>query len=284
MFCWMNGEMVKAADLRISPFDHGFLYGAGFFETFRTYGGQLFLFEKHMERLHHALTEYRIAMPYVQEEIEAAVHELNGLAGGEDGYFRLNVSAGVHDIGLAPSSYPSPNVILFRKDLQPAVRGTEKKAIWLETPRNRPESAIRHKSHNFLNNVRGRLELPSLREVEGLFVTEEGFVAEGVTSNLFWLREGELFTPAIETGILPGTTRAYLLSLAQEAGIPTHEGFYTKEDVENAEELFVTNAVQELVPLSSLEDKSFPGAAGIHYKKMHDLYIRAIAELKEGID
>ena len=52
-----------------------------------------------------------------------------------DGYFRFNVSAGVHDIGLAPSSYASPNVILFRKELAPAVRGTEKKAVWLETHR-----------------------------------------------------------------------------------------------------------------------------------------------------
>ena len=73
----------------------------------------------------------------------------------------------MHDIGLAPSLYAVPNVILFRKDLAPSIRGTEKKAVWLETPRNRPESAVRHKSHNFLNNVRGRLELPSLRRWKG---------------------------------------------------------------------------------------------------------------------
>ncbi len=284
MFCWMNGEIVRTEDLRISPFDHGFLYGAGFFETFRTYGGQVLLFEKHMERLQRALTEYRIAMPYGMGDIKGAVNELNELAGGADGYFRLNVSAGVHDIGLAPSTYPAPNVILFRKDLQPAVRGTEKKAVWLDTPRNRPESAIRHKSHNFLNNVRGRLELPSLKEVEGLFVTEEGSVAEGVTSNLFWVKGGKLFTPAVETGILPGTTRAYVISLAEKAGIPVKEGHYTKEDVENAEELFVTNAIQEIVPLSSLEGQPFPGAAGMYYKKMHDLYEQAITKLKEGKD
>ena len=146
------------------------------------------------------------------------MRKLNDSAGGEDGYFRLNVSAGVHDIGLAPSSYQSPNVILFRKDL-PAIRsGTEKSGVWLETPRNRPESAVRHKSHNFLNNVRGRLELPSLRDHEGLFVTEEGFVAEGVTSNVFWMKGGELFTPAIETGIFPGTTRAFVMELAELAG------------------------------------------------------------------
>lgn len=282
MSCWMNGQYVKSEEIRISPFDHGFLYGVGFFETFRTYNGNVFLFEEHMNRLRQALSEYRIKMPYEDAEILAAVHELSDAEGGEDGYFRLNVSAGVHDIGLAPSSYLAPNVILFRKELAATVRGTEKVGVWLETARNNPESAIRHKSHNFLNNVRGRLELPSLKEVEGLFVTAEGFVAEGVTSNVFWMKDDNLFTPAIGTGILPGTTRAVVIEIAQSTGFVVNEGFYCKEDVEDADELFVTNAVQELVPLSSIEGMMLPGARGLYYTKLHGLYVERIEKMKEG--
>ncbi len=282
MWCWMNGEFLRAEELKISPFDHGFLYGAGFFETFRTYGGNVFLYDKHMDRLHTALTEYRIAMPYDENEILAAVRKLDDLNDGRDGYFRLNVSAGVHDIGLAPSSYASPNVILFRKELAATGRGTEKKGVWLGTPRNKPESVVRHKSHNFLNNVLGRLELPSLKEMEGLFLTEEGFVAEGVTSNIFWMKGGVLFTPDIKTGILPGTTRAFIIECAKSAGISVNEGFYGKEHVEHADELFVTNAVQELVPLSMIEETLLPGATGAYYKKLHELYIQAIEDMKEG--
>jgi len=278
----MNGEFMQAKELKISPFDHGFLYGAGFFETFRTYDGNVLLFDEHMERLHAALTEYRIAMPYTNAEILAVVQELDEKSGNADGYFRLNVSAGVHDIGLAPSSYAKPNVILFRKELAPAVPGMEKQAVWLETPRNLPESAVRHKSHNFLNNVRGRLELPSLKDMEGLFVTNEGFVAEGVTSNVFWMKDGELFTPAIETGILPGTTRAFIMELARSAGIVVHEGCYGKEHVECANEVFVTNAVQELVPLVAIGDSLLPGALGVNYQRLHELYRRAIEVMKEG--
>ena len=62
MQCWMNGEYVAASDLRISPFDHGFLYGLGFFETFRTYEGKTLFFEKHMERLLAALEPYPYAL------------------------------------------------------------------------------------------------------------------------------------------------------------------------------------------------------------------------------
>ena len=79
MWCWMNGEFLRAEELKISPFDHGFLYGAGFFETFRTYGGNVFLYDKHMDRLHTALTEYRITMPYDETEILAAVRKLDQL-------------------------------------------------------------------------------------------------------------------------------------------------------------------------------------------------------------
>ncbi|MFC5602196.1 aminodeoxychorismate lyase [Sporosarcina koreensis] len=282
MLCWMDGEFEQAEHLRISPFDHGFLYGAGFFETFRTYEGRVFLFKEHMERLRGALREYRIAMPYSDEKISEAIQGLHERSGGRDGYFRLNVSAGVHDIGLAPSEYGSPNVILFRKELAVSPRGTEKKAVWLETERNLPESRIRHKSHNFLNNVRGRLELPSLKELEGIFLTADGYVAEGVTSNVFWVKDGELYTPSTETGILPGLTRGFLLELAAKAGMDVHIGLFGKSDVERADEVFVSNSVQELVPLSAVGEQPMPGASGVYYEKLHRLYVQAIDGMKEG--
>ncbi|MEZ7173453.1 aminodeoxychorismate lyase [Sporosarcina sp. OR05] len=281
-YCWMNGEYKRAEELLISPFDHGFLYGIGFFETFRTYDGHVFLFEEHMERLARALEEYRISMPYTTEEIRAAVQRLTALSADRDGYFRLNISAGTHEIGLAPSRYDSPNVILFRKELPQVERGTPKKGVWLETLRNLPESSVRHKSHNYMNNVKGRLELPSLKEQEGIFVTAEGYVAEGITSNVFWIKDGMLFTPSIETGILPGITRAFVLVIAEEAGMRVHEGFFPKSVVEQADEVFISNAVQELVPLLQIGDKPLPGASGVYTNKLHERYVQAIADRKEG--
>lgn len=282
MLCWMDGRYMQGDELRISPFDHGFLYGAGFFETFRTYDGEIFLFEQHYARLQTALDEFRIHMPYDAQQLREVVKRLDEAAGNTDGYFRLNVSAGVHDIGLAPSVYEKPTVILFRKELMPSNRGQEKVGRWLTTPRNQPESAIRHKSHNFLNNMRGRLELASLRDEEGIFLTSDGYIAEGITSNVFWVINGELYTPSIETGILPGTTRAFLITLALQLGIAVHEGFYTQQDVLQADEFFVTNAVQELVPVSAIGESEFAGAAGKVYAKLHEQYTKAIADMKEG--
>jgi len=275
MDAWKNGSLYVAKDLTISPYDHGFLYGLGFFETFRTYGGRVFLWDEHWKRLSKALEEYRIFIPYKEQDIIDAIQQLYEANNSEDGYYRLNVSAGGVDIGLQPSSYQEPTVIVFRKPLAVPERGTEKAAVWLNTRRNSPESSVRHKSHHFANNVFARLELDSLVNKEGFFLTEKGFVAEGITSNIFWAKEGKLYTPSLESGILPGITRDWIL---KNAKIEVEIGLYSKEELESADEVFITNAIQELVPIRAIGTNVFEGNQGTVYRELHTLYIASIEE------
>lgn len=274
----MNGQYIKTEDLRISPFDHGFLYGLGFFETFRTYEGKVLFFEEHLQRLLQALEKYRIHMPYTKEELKVVIAQLNTLAGGQDGYFRINVSAGEHDIGLQPKEYPKPNIIVFRKELHNVPRGQEKTAQWLETRRNSPEQDIRVKSHHYGNNVLGRFEMPSLAMQEGFFLTEAGYVAEGVTSNIFWAINNILYTPSLETGILPGITRAWVIDQAQLFGLQVREGLFSKEELEQATECFITNSVQELVPIREIEELQLLGKKGPVYRSLHEAYVKEIEQ------
>lgn len=278
MQCWLNGTYVTAEELRISPFDHGFLYGLGFFETLRTYNGKVLFWEAHMERLQAALTQFRIHMPYTQQDLLAVIEQLNLAAGGQDGYFRLNVSAGEHSIGLQPSEYTQPNVIVFRKELPDTPRGKEKTAQWLEVRRNTPEGTLRVKSHHYGNNVLGRFEMSSLAMQEGFFLTEEGYVAEGVTSNIFWVKDDILYTPSLEAGILPGITRAWILEHAQSVGMEIREGLFTKNDVEQGSECFITNSVQELVPICKLEDIQLLGNKGPIYLRLHEAFIKEVEQ------
>ncbi|HWI50015.1 MAG TPA: aminodeoxychorismate lyase [Rummeliibacillus sp.] len=276
MICWMNGEYVESTELSVSPIDHGYLYGLGFFETFRTYNDEPFLWEEHCARIQRALEEYRITMPYTFEKLWDVIIELNKRNGQTDGYFRLNISAGEGGIGLEKTHYPNPNVIIFRKELPTVSRGQEKNAVWLNTVRNSPEQAIRYKSHHYANNVRARLELPSLKNLEGFFVNSEGYVAEGITSNIFWVIANELYTPALSTGILPGITRQHVLNLANEAGLDIHEGKYTPQDLENADECFITTSIQELIPIRGLGEKCYLGNEGVIYRNLHKMYIASI--------
>ncbi len=278
MQCWINGNYVAADELRISPFDHGFLYGLGFFETFRTYNGNVLFWDGHMERLQTALLQFRIQMPYTEQELLAVCERLNAVAGGQDGYFRVNVSAGEHGIGLQPREYTQPNVIIFRKELLDAPRGKEKTAQWLETRRNTPEGELRVKSHHYGNNVLGRFEMPSLAEQEGFFLTETGYVAEGVTSNIFWVKNDILYTPSLEAGILPGITREWVIERAQSLGIEIQEGLFTKNDVEQGSECFITNSVQELVPICRLEDIQLLGNKGPIYLRLHEAFVKEVEQ------
>lgn len=274
--CWMNGSFLPAEELRISPFDHGFLYGLGFFETFRTYQGSVPFFSEHYKRLCDALNLYRIEMPYTLVELEAIVIELTEKANGEDGYFRLNVSAGAHDIGLQPTNYKDPTVIVFRKALPLRKRGQAKVAKWLETSRNMPEQAVRMKSHHYGNNVLGRFEVQSLAEEEGFFLTSRGLIAEGVTSNIFFVKDDILYTPSIETGILPGITREWVIRIAEHLGFRVEEGLFKPREMREASECFITNSIQELVPIAHIESNRYLGEDGPVYNRFHQAYIEEI--------
>ncbi|WP_332651670.1 aminodeoxychorismate lyase [Lysinibacillus sp. 54212] len=282
MLCWMNGQYIDSNDLKISPFDHGFLYGLGFFETLRTYSGQAVFLQDHYSRLSSACSHYFMNLPYKVTDFRDIITTLNEAAGGEDGYFRINVSAGVHDIGLQPTEYRDPTVIVFRKPIPLRPRGQEKEAVWLKTVRSTPESDIRAKSHHYGNNVLGRMELPNLADYEGFFKNEYGLVAEGITSNIFWLKNDILYTPSVSTGVLPGITRQRVLHIAERIGMYVREGEYLQGELEEAHECFITNSVQELVPIKTLGDIAFMGAEGPVYQRLHQAYLYEISQRLKG--
>jgi 4-amino-4-deoxychorismate lyase len=262
MFVYMNGEFAKKEEVSISPFDHGFLYGLGVFETFRIYNGHPFLLDDHLERLNASLRVLDIEAEFTREQ---SVKILDGLLAKnnlKDAYIRFNVSAGNGEIGLQTERYLEPNVIVFSKPLPQAGGMSEKKAVLLELRRNTPEGAVRLKSHHYLNNILAKREAGPAMDTEGIFLTNDGFLAEGIVSNIFWYRDGILFTPAVETGILDGITRRFVIALVRKAGIEVREGFYKREEAEAADEIFLTNSIQEIVPVTELEGRRFPGKSG----------------------
>lgn len=240
----------------ISPYDHGFLYGMGVFETFRTYNGQPFLFARHIERLANSLKTIGINWdPQVERlasEIAALLHE-NDL---EEAYVRLSVTAGIEPLGLPTQAYTHPNELILLKPLAKAsIPETPAKAIQLlATKRLAPETDIRIKSFHYMNAILGKQEMlhyPWAKDAEGIMLTGEGHVAEGLTSNIFLVQNGQLFTPPLDTGILPGVTRQFVMELAESLEIEVIEQRFTWEDLLRTDEVFITNSVQAIVPIQS---------------------------------
>ncbi|WP_026702315.1 aminodeoxychorismate lyase [Salibacterium aidingense] len=257
MYVYINGEIQEAGAARLSVFEHGFMYGLGLFETFRIYNGHPFLLDDHFHRMEKGLESMNIPWKYNRETILSQLHMLQKANGWKNAYVRYNISAGPGNLGLSTEPYETPTVIIYMKPLSP-LKGKQtasKKAAFLTVPRNTPETPIRLKSHHFLNNILGKRETGPDPEVEGLFLTEQGFVAEGVVSNIFWRKGNALYTPSLQTGILDGVTRSLVMRIAEKHGYYLREGCFQPSHVIEAEEAFVTNSIQEIVPLTEIDTK-----------------------------
>lgn len=271
MYIYINGKVLPMGEAVISPYDHGFMYGLGAFETFRTYNGFPYLIDEHMKRLHEALNELNINAVINTDHVIEAVQTLLQKNELEEAYFRLNVSAGNGDIGLQTDPYENPVVILFTKPL-PQSMASAKELVMLKTVRNTPEGEQRLKSHHYLNSILGKRELTDPVRQEGVFLTEQGFISEGTVSNLFWYKDGTMFTPGLSTGILNGITRKWVLNASEKLNIPIETGNYKINELHDADEVFLTNSIQELVPVNRFEQKHFPGANGQLFQKLKAKY------------
>ncbi|QWU16361.1 4-amino-4-deoxychorismate lyase [Paenibacillus sophorae] len=259
----VNGGVVDAGDAVVSVRDHGFLYGIGLFETFRTYGGRPFLLERHLKRMVEGCIQ--LGIPYKPDPVGLTewIAELMKRNGLQEAYIRYTVTAGEDVLGLPAGDYTRPNQVLFAKALppRPIELDTEGKELQLlKLRRNTPEGLVRFKSLHYMNNILAKRELslhPSAaRGAEGLMLTERGEVAEGIVSNVFFVQAGRLFTPDESTGLLPGITREMVMQLARSEGLKGQTGLYPWETLRGAEEIFLTNSIQEIVPVTILWEEN----------------------------
>ncbi|MCL7749245.1 aminodeoxychorismate lyase [Halalkalibacter alkaliphilus] len=286
MFVYINGQIVSKEQAVISAFDHGYMYGLGLFETFRVDDGHPFLLDDHFRRLQAGLQMLGISWSMEREVVLEIIQRLLLANNLQSAYVRWNVSAGPQDLGLYTGQYEEPTVIVYMKPL-PLSQVNSKRAKVVTIKRNTPEGSMRLKSHHYLNNVLAKRELGDDNTVEGIFLTEDGFVAEGVVSNLFWVKNQVVYTPSIKTGILNGITRQFILAVLEEKGISYEQGFYRLDDVMNADEAFITNSIQEVVPLSSFNGKKYKGESILteQLKRAFHIYRKQLwsrADLKGG--
>ncbi|MFD2702567.1 aminotransferase class IV [Paenibacillus shunpengii] len=270
-YTMMNGQLTELKQAAIPVMDHGFLYGIGLFETLRTYQGKPSNLGRHLERMAAGCAELGIPFTADSEKLERWIVKLLAANGLEEAYIRYTVSAGAELLGLPSDNYSEPNHIVFAKAL-PAMSDEwyEKgKALQLlRTRRNTPEGQVRFKSLHYMNNILAKRELMQYeqavqRQAEGLMLTPEGSLAEGMVSNLFFVKDEMVFTPELSTGILPGITREVVLEVCKEQKIPAAEGLYTWEALREADEIFMSSSIQELVPITTILDVPTGGSSAV---------------------
>jgi branched-chain amino acid aminotransferase len=261
----VDGELVDRTDATVSVDDRGFRYGDAAFETCRAYGGTVFLWDRHRRRLENTCETLGMggAVPDDLRERVAETLAANELS---EAYVRVSVTRGVQPGKLTPSETVEPTVVVYVKPLAPG--GTDGEPVWddpavvrtVET-RRIPDAAlpVDAKTHNYLNGILARIELrESGAADESLMCDLDGYVAEGATSNLFFVDDGTLKTPELGS-VLPGITREVVLESADRADVPTETGTYTVGEVREASEAFLTNTTWELRPIARLDGSEIGG-------------------------
>ena len=260
---YLNGQLVSHFEAKLSPFDHGFLYGYGLFETMRAYNGRIFRLDSHLTRLRCSAESIGLAHTILTTEegkqsLKAAclaTLEANEL---KDARIRLTVSAGEGDMTPDISTCSSPTVLISARSLAPLPPekyGTGFKAAISFLRRNSQSPLSRLKSTCYMENVLARMTARAAGYDEAILLNEQGYLAEGSTTNVFLVSHGELITPGFESGVLPGITRDAVLEIARTSNIKATERWVELNELIEAQEAFVTNSILELMPLVSVEGR-----------------------------
>ncbi len=260
-FCWIDGEILPAAEARVSVFDHGPLYGDGVFDGIRFYHGRSFMLDAHLERLRQSAAAIGLALPYDAAQTADAIEALIARYDRAEGYLRLVVTRGPGSLGIDPRSCPRPSMFIIADelnvmDLSDPAAGV---SLHLASTRRLPAACLdpRIKSLNYLNNILARIEANRAGADEALLLNLDGYVSEGSVDNIFIVADRRLRTPPLGDGLLAGITREVVIEVARDAGIDCEQSSLLPADLYRADECFLTGTGAELIPVRRIDDHCF---------------------------
>ena len=253
---YLNGHYLPDDQALISPLDRGFTYGDGVYEWIRAYNGKPFLLKEHFARLASSCAKMRIGM-YVTPLEEVAVRLLRENALTGDAAIYVQVTRGVAPrthVFPPPDTKPTVFAMAWAFKPNPAFAGPGAMAVLEPDVRwSRCDIKVTSLVPNSFSAQRAR----ELGAHEGLFV-RDGVVQEGSLSNFFAVFDGEVRTAPLSNYILPGITRAVVLDLCREHGIPCRETPVFATELADADELFLTSTPYEVVAVDCLDGRKLP--------------------------
>ncbi|MBN1587271.1 MAG: branched-chain-amino-acid transaminase [Candidatus Omnitrophica bacterium] len=251
--------MVNREDAKVSVFDHGFLYGDGVFEGIRSYNGRIWKLEEHVKRLYASAHTILLQIGMSQREMIDAVAATVRGNNLHDAYIRLVVSRGEGDLGLDPRKCSKPNIIIIADKIVLYPQELYEKGIQVvtvPTRRNLPEALnAQVKSLNYLNNILAKIEATNAHAQEALMLSSDGYVAECTGENVFFVREGQLVTSPVHLGVLKGITATAVMDMARARGVDVVDQTFTRYDLWNADEAFLTGTAAEIVPVVMVDGR-----------------------------
>ena len=273
----VNGTIGAPGEGHISVLDRGFLYGDSVYEVTRTYNKTPLFMEDHLTRL--TLSAERIYMPLQMGLDEITVEAMKTLeaSGLSEAYIRIIITRGEGEISLDPNSQTKQNFVIICKEQKAYPDEWYEKGVRLAMSlvvRNAPDAMDPNiKSGNYLNNVLAFKAASEAGAHEAVMLNDKGEVTECTTSNIWIVKNGEIWTPPIKAGLLEGITRSKLLDLGKKHKLPMKEKLFYPKDILEADECFITSSTREVLPVTQVDDTHLSqGSIGPVTKKLLGLY------------
>lgn len=283
-FVYLNGEILPRDKAVIPVNDRAILFGDGAYETMRSYSGKFFRFPEHLRRLRNTLKGMELALDVSDEDIFRGALELVEANRAPDARLRLTVTGGLDNGEIRLRRSHPANLIMSARPLVPPPGDTYRKGVSVAVSpwRIHADSPLpRIKTINRLMHLMAKEEALARGAWDSLFCDPEGSILEGTATNVFFVIDGTLRTPALEGPLLAGVTRDAVLEAAKAAGVPSREGRVPLEEARTAEEAFLTSTTIELLPIRELDGTRI-GEPGPVWRKLGTAY-RELVAVETGV-
>ncbi len=261
-FIWHNGNLIPWMDAKVHVLSHAIHYGSSVFEGIRCYntnnGPAFFRLAEHIERLYQSAKIYRMPIPFSNEEITSACHQVIQNNDLKDAYLRPVAFFGYGGIGVQPSNNPVDVTVaafpwgayLGNDSIEQGVDTGI--SSWNRVASNTIPTAAKA-GGNYLSSQLVIEEATRHGYHEGIALDRNGYISEGSGENIFVIRNNTLYTPPFTASILPGITRDTVITLARKRGFGVIEQNMTREALYLADEVFMTGTAAEVVPIRSVD-------------------------------
>jgi branched-chain amino acid aminotransferase len=260
-YIWYNGELRPWREAKMHVLTHGLHYGGAAFEGQRAYNGSVFKLTEHSQRLRHSAQRLGYEIPWTVEEIDAACNQVLAANGLSDAYVRpiawrgseqFGVSAQNNTINLAIAAWEWGAYFgeeSLRKGAKLDVSQWRRPA-----PYTAPTDAKASGLYMICTMAKNRAEAKGCSEA--MMLDYRGQIAEATSANIFFVRDGELFTPTPDC-FLDGITRRTVIELAQRRGLIVNERAIWPEELESFQQCFLTGSAAEVTPVAKIGPWSF---------------------------
>jgi branched-chain amino acid aminotransferase len=282
-YYWFDGEILPKDLVTVDPFAHGLHYGTGVFEGVRAYatprGPAIFRLREHMERFARSAEVYSLSLNWDVPAMCDAVVETLARNELTSAYIRPLAFFGEKTISLAPKFHCKTHVLIAYRALGNYFGAGQENGIrvtispWRKFSSKALPSTVKASGH-YANSVLAMTDAVSRGFDEAILLNDRGEVAEGTGENIFIVKNGMLRTNDRSADVLHGITRASVIDLARDRGIPVEIGPLVVDDLYDADEVFFTGTAAEVTPLACIDASVLPSARPVTLA-LRDAYLAA---------